>query len=99
MQTETKKQEIECLNRIMAVNGSLDDLMSFLIDEKLLDRVDVRSIKTSSGPAKELQRVINTLKCSEKLQLVEYEWVILPNERVKLTLISDRATKEFGFSL
>lgn len=97
MSTERKKKEIECLTKIRSINGSLDDIMSFILDEKLASLDEIKLIKNSPNEPKELRELIETLKVKERLQLVEYQWVFLPKEYATLMLVSDRQTKEFGF--
>lgn len=97
MSTERKKKEIECLTKIRSMNGSLDDIMSFILDERLVSLDEIKLIKNSPNEPKELRDLIEDLKAKEKLQLVEYQWVFLPKEYATLMLVSDRQTKEFGF--
>jgi hypothetical protein len=97
LSTERKKKETECLAKIRSINGSLDEVMSFLLDEKLVSLDMIKSIKNSPSESKELRDLIESLKTTEKLQLVEYQWVLLPKEYATLMLVSDRRTKEFGF--
>jgi hypothetical protein len=98
LSTERKKKEIECLTKIKSMNGSLDDIMSFLLEEKLASLEAIKAIKNAPNESKELRELIEALRVAEKLQLVEYQWVFLPKEYATIMLVSDRQTKEFGFS-
>ena len=94
---EAKKKKIEMLSRLSQIDGSLIEIVEFLLQEKLIDKEMVKSLQKSGSFARDLESAIQNLRNAEKLQFVEYEWVVLPHERIKLTLVTDKITKEFGF--
>jgi len=53
-------------------------------------------MRSSADVAKVLHTKLASLSKSNKLQLLEYEWVVLPVERMKITIITDRMSKEFS---
>ncbi len=92
--TKTKRQ-IECLERLQNLTGQLDLILQFLKQEGLVDDNQLRSIKNGPDHAKEVQQILRDLQVRNKLQLLEYEWNVLPVENIKITIITDRDSREF----
>jgi hypothetical protein len=100
-----RRTEVDCLERLNDRVNALDDIMSFLVEEGLMDLENIKTIKGSSTPAVLLHTYITAVhKDSEhrfsrnSLQLLEYEWHILPVERIKITMVTDRATRDFTYN-
>ena len=65
--------------------------------EDLLSGEEARAIRSSSEMPKMIHVKLATLSKANKLQLIEYSWQVLPVELIKVTIITDRAQKEFSF--
>jgi len=89
------KREIECLKRLQEISPIYEELVQFLIQELLLDKEEYKNIKTTSEQARVLQAKLFALCEQRKLQLLEYEWHILPVEHIRLTMVSTNGFKEF----
>jgi hypothetical protein len=85
------------LARLDELIASNDSIMEFLMAEELITKEERKAIKSSADQAKALQGFLSAMK-GKKLQLIEYEWILLPEERLKLLLITDRNSKEFSFN-
>jgi len=94
----SSKREIDCLERLQDKSGSIDDIMSFLVEEKLMDLDLAKKVKQSSDEAKELHAYLKSLSKTDKIQLLEYEWVILPVEIIKINLVTNRNNKQFTYN-
>lgn len=92
------KREVECLNRLQELTGQLEDILSFLKQENLVDDNQIKSVKLSADHPKEIRSILQDLKVRQKLQLLQYEWSILPVENITITVITDRNQKEFIFN-
>jgi len=91
------KREIECLSRLQDLTGQLGDILQFLKLENLVDDNQMKSVKLAADHAKEVQGILRDLQLAQKLQLLEYEWSVLPVENITITLVTDRNKKEFSF--
>lgn len=89
--------EIECLDRLHGLTGLRDQILSFLVEESVITKDDTKTIFTSSNQSKATQELLNKLKQKNLIQLLEYEWVVLPVERIKVTIVTDRNSQEFTF--
>jgi hypothetical protein len=92
-------KEIECLIRLDELTPSFDGIIEFLHSEDLLSREEGKAIRSSSEVAKKIYEKLAVLSKTKKLQLLEYEWVILPIERIKVMVVTDRASREFSFNV
>lgn len=91
----SKIKEIECLKRLQNRKGGADELLEFLVSENFIDTHKAKSIKTSPEAFKELHECLKSLHDANKFQLLEYEWQVLPIERIKITIVTDRIHREF----
>ena len=97
MSVNKTRREQECLVQLQYKTLGLDDILAFLKEEKLIDDVQIKTIRSSAEYPKEIQKVLWNLKQSEKIQLLEYFWQVLPVEQIKILIITNRAQKEFTY--
>lgn len=93
----SKKNEIDALKRLNDLTGQLEDIVSFLKDEKLINDVDLKSIKNSSDRAKETQNILKKLSSNGDIQLLEYRWSLLPVEKIAIHIVTNKNQKQFSF--
>lgn len=92
------KREIECLQRLQELTGQLEDVLAFLKLENLIDDNQIRTVKLSADHPKEVRGILQDLKVRQKLQLLQYEWSVLPVENIIITVITDRNQREFIYN-
>jgi len=90
--------EIECLTRLHELTGCIDDILEFLRQESLICSDEIKFIRSSSNVAKSTQLKLSALSKDNKFQLLTYEWSLLPVERIKVLIVTDRVTKEFAYN-
>lgn len=95
---QNRKRQIECLTRYGALTANLEDVLEFLFHEKLASKDLIKATKQNADLPKEVEALLSSLAQNNKLQLLEYEWILLPVERIKITLITDNVSKEFTFN-
>ena len=89
--------EIKCLARLDELIASNDTIMEFLVAEELMSKEERRFMGKSADVPKILQAFLAKMK-GKQLQLLEYEWILLPEERLKVTIITDRNSREFSYN-
>jgi hypothetical protein len=72
-----------------------DELIAFFVQERLISTEQLKVLKVSPEQARLLQALLSSLSTEQKIQLLEYEWTILPVERIRLSIVTDRGHKEF----
>jgi hypothetical protein len=94
------KRQIDFLNRLFDLIKCRSELLQYLKEEKLVTDTAIKSIlnEHASTHARQIYDLMSSLAKDDKLQLVDYEWTILPFERLKLTLISHSGKKEFEYN-
>jgi hypothetical protein len=90
--------EIRCLARLDELLATNDSIMEFLIAEELMTRGEQRAVSTVADKAKTLQSVLTALKGKKQIQLLAYQWELLPEERLKVLIITDRNQREFSYN-
>lgn len=89
------KREIECLKRLQELSPVYGELVAFFLQENLLSKDELRVIKTSPEQGRLLYAKLASLSEEHKLQLLEFEWTLLPTERITINIVTDRGAKEF----
>jgi hypothetical protein len=90
--------EIRCLARLDEVIASNDSVTEFLVAEELITKEERKALRSSADVPKALHAFLTRLRTSKTIQMLEFEWVLLPEERLKLTIITDRNSREFSFN-
>ncbi len=90
--------QINCLQRLQDTTGQLDEILQFLKLEGLVDDNQLKSVRLGADHAKEIQQILRNLQVTNKLQLLNYEWNVLPVENICISIITDRNQKEFSFN-
>ena len=92
------RREIECIARLQATGGNVDSIFEYLLAEGLMAIDEIKKIRSSPDIAKDTQALLARLSAASKFQLLEYEWTILPVERIKIHIITDRSSQEFTYN-
>lgn len=92
------RRQIECIARLQHLGGNVDDILEYLLGENLILKEDARVLRLNPEAAKAMQLMLAKLHHDNKFQLLEYEWTILPVERIKIHIITDRSSKEFVYN-
>jgi len=94
------KRRVEFLNRIFDLLRCRTAILEYLKEEKLITDNAVQTLLNEhhSLHASRIATLFEDLHKNDKLQLVDYEWTILPFEHLKLTLISHSGKKEFEYN-
>lgn len=95
------RRKIEFMNRLFETAKCKFDLLSYLKNEKLIsdDKMQRMLNEHHTQHVSLIISLLNELSSEDKLQLVSYEWTILPNEMLKLSLVSQNSNKEFVYSV
>ena len=89
------KREVDCLKRLQELSPIYEELLAFLLQENLLSKEEMKAIKSSPEQNKLIHTKLMTLSNEHKLQLLEFEWTILPVERLRINIVTDRGFREF----
>ena len=96
--SSSSKREIDCLSRLQDRSGSIDEIIAFLVEGKLMDLEMAKKVKQSSDEAKEIHAYLKDLSRNDKIQLLEFSWVILPVEIIKIQLVTHRDNRQFTYN-
>jgi hypothetical protein len=90
--------KIHCTKRLIEF-GASEEMISWMSDNKLIDKEKWKTADSSQLRAELV--VTSLLKAAEldKLHLVDFEWSVLPIERIKITVVSEREKVEFTYGL
>ena len=90
-------REIECISRLFKLARCLEELVDFLMEEKILSESDLVNFKLELDKPKFLHTVMKQAVKDEKLILLSFDWVVLPVERIRIQLVTERNKKELTY--
>ena len=90
-------KQIDCLKALFKKAQCRQELLEFLAEEKVIPHISVQDILHSNHNthASQIAMILDGAAKEEQLQLVDYEWTILPVTKIKLTIVSNNTKKEF----
>ncbi|NVM34006.1 MAG: hypothetical protein HWN81_00320 [Candidatus Lokiarchaeota archaeon] len=91
-------KKVQCLKQLFDLSGCYADILNFLLDERLISQEEVKELGLSYHKAEYLYKIIKRSIESEKLLLADFEWILLPKERIKLTFVSTKQKIEFSYN-
>lgn len=94
-----RNSKIDCLERMFKLAQNMGDLVNFLYDEKLITKSDVENVGKEPDKARTVYEILQRLKEEDKLLLLDYEWTILPIERIKVSIVTEAVAREFTYRL
>ncbi len=94
-------QKVQFLSRLFTLLNCKIQLLEFLKDEKLINKEQIGAlmVEHESYHASSIHAILSSLNKEDKLQLLDYEWVLLPKERLVLTIVTNNAKKQFEYSV
>lgn len=90
--------KVEFLDRLFKLSFCYEDLIAFLMNEKVVSQFDLDTLKNKPDKSKLLVAILDNAKNKEQLLLLSYDWTILPVERLKLTIVTERMSKDFVYN-
>lgn len=93
------RREIECIKRFFELAGQEVDLRSFLLQVKIAKSEDFQGLASKQEIAEKYFLLLRQALKDEKAVLVFYEWQILPEESIRITISTEGEHKEFSFGL
>lgn len=90
-------KKIECILRLIKKEESYVDIVNWLIEQRITTLQDAKGQTRDQEKAEFLYYSLKKGVEMEKIQLLDYEWSVLPLEQIKITCITDREKKEFTY--
>jgi len=90
-------KEIQCIDRLFHLNPQLDEMLEFFLQEKIIEPSELPSLKREVKKSEYLYNAMQLAKQKEIITLLDFEWSVLPVERIKITIITTRSSKEFSY--
>ena len=92
-----KQCHVDCLARLNKLINFYDDLIEFLLQQKIITSEQHKSFYLEREKDKHLCEILFTAVRDDFIQLLTFDWVLLPDERIQIKVITDRDTKEYVY--
>ena len=90
-------KEADCIARLFKLANCYEELVDFLMAEKIISESDLVNLKLELNKPKLLHEILKKAEKEDKLILLAFDWIVLPIERLRLQLITERSNKEFTY--
>ncbi len=90
-----KQAHIECMKRLCTLTGCYDDMVNFLLEDKVITKEALVELNLEHDKVRQLCHILFDASKTEKIQLLAFDWVVLPVERISLKIVTDMGTKEY----
>lgn len=96
----SSKTEIQCLIKLNEKIDCFGDMIDFLSSEKVISRTTTSRLLSELKVELpfELHKVLDKALREESLQLMDYSWVLLPSEKICVTIITNQTRKDFTWN-
>lgn len=94
------RNTIDMFRRIRELGIFHEELLNFLVLERLIAPEEPKRIAQTAVTqhGRELYDLVESIRSNPIVQMIDYEWSLLPFEKIKLTIVTERASKEFFYS-
>jgi hypothetical protein len=75
--------------------GLFTELSTFLMEEKVATEKELREIFAKPIDFRAMGFYALIMRCETQMQMVDWEWTLLPAEYMKLTMVTRNGVKEF----
>ena len=94
---KNKRQiKVACLQRLFDLIDCCDDVVNFLLEEKIIDKEQLKDLKIEYNKAEFLYKIIKKALDDDKLLLADFTWQVLPDERIMITFVTERQRRVFS---
>lgn len=93
-----KAKELQCMSK-MIHEGFYEDFKEYIIENKLAPKQDLEALIRDTEKARFICATLEQSCLDDKLQLIDYEWTLLPRETIKITCVSNIEKREFTYGI
>ena len=90
-------KQIECIKRLMKKNNSYHEICNWFFERKQTTQLEINKYSRDQERAEFIFELLHEAEKSEFLQLLDFEWTILPLETIKITCVTEREEVTFSF--
>lgn len=93
------RRTIDCLERLLELNNSYEEICEWLLLNKFTDDVSVKEYTRRRERAEFIYSILARKEKSEDIMLLYFEWSILPKETIKITCVTATEEKLFTYGI
>lgn len=92
-------REIDCIERLIEINHSFEEIRDWLVLNKFADEITINQQMRTREQAEFIYQILKKLEKEEKLILLYFEWTLLPKQTIKITCVTSSEEKLFTYGL
>jgi hypothetical protein len=95
MPNSKKLRKLKAIEILISKSINPLDMAEMLKRDGVFTDKDVANIAISRNKPEDIFRLLETAKTAETIDLLDYEWQILPSQRIVLTIVTPSGIREF----
>lgn len=88
-------RRLKALETLVNRSTHVLDMSNTLYADGVISQKDFEEIKVSSSKTEALFKALEKAKKEDRIDLLDYEWQLLPIQRIVLTIVSPSGIREF----
>ena len=88
-------RKLAALRELTSNSVGVMDIVGDLVNEGVLTKADREAVSVVEDKCEKLFILMELANRNGKVQLMNYDWQLLPTQRVKLLIVTDATTKEY----
>lgn len=73
------------------------DIAETLYVDGVISLQEMQTLKSAEDKQLELFKLIEMANKTQKISLLDYEWTLLPTQKIKLTIVTQHGVREFAY--
>ena len=92
--------KMDCLKILQEKTNEVDAILRFLNEEKLISNEQYKTLYSpnTAQQYKDILILLKNLSNDGKIQLLEFEWVKLPQQKITVTIVTDKEKRDFTYT-
>lgn len=92
-------RKTECIERLLEKNHLWVDISDWLIDNNFTNKLEVKELTRTIERAQFIYDILKENEANNKIILLDFEWILLPKEYIKIICTTQTEEKEFTYGL
>jgi len=91
-----KQRHIDCIKRLLELLSGVE-LLDFMKEEKIISNEQLVELPLEVDKSKYIYRLLLSASSTEKIQLLAFDWILLPKEQIRIRIVTEFQTREFSY--
>jgi len=92
-------RKTECVERLLEKSYLWEDISEWLVDNKFASTLEIDNVSRTIERAEFIYNLLKVNEANDKIILLDFEWVLLPKEYIRIICTTEKEEKEFTYGI